>query len=245
MRTLLATALLAIGLNAQADTLSQLKNALQRLQAETPLRGQVTLKSESRNNEGQDDAEVQPGLAQLNFEDGPQGLRLAYPQELLNKALGEDHAKDKDPKASTPTVNGLRELGYKEVRELARPAELLSRQLARATLKGEQAEAWQGKPAQRLSFELQQRRPDKYVKKYEGQLDVWVAADGTPLAARSTQKVSGRAMMVISFEMNSQDEWHFAVSGERLVVTRKLTTGSGSGAGEKGRQRREFALQLS
>ncbi|MBH9579138.1 hypothetical protein [Inhella proteolytica] len=245
MRLIPLAALLLTVLPVQADTLADLKAALQRLQAETPIRGQVTLKSENRNNEGKDDAEVQPGQAQLSFEDGPQGLRLAYPQTLLNKALSEDQAKDQDPKAATPTANGLRELGYKEVRELTRPAEVLSRQLARATLKGEKADSWQGKPAKLLSFELQQRRPDKYVKKYEGQLDVWVAADGTPLAARSTQKISGRAMVVISFEMNSQDEWHFAVSGERLVVTRKLTTGSGSGAGEKGQQRREFALQLS
>lgn len=242
----LPLALLLLGVTqAHANPVNELKTTLQRLQGDAPLKGQISLRSENRTNDGKEDAEVQPGAAQLQFEDGPQGLRLQYPQALLNKAQAEDQAKDQDSKTGTPTVTGLRELGYKEVRELVRPAEVLLRHLNRAQFKGEKSDSWQGKPAKLLSFELEQKRPDKYVKAYEGQLDIWVASDGTPLAARSRQKVSGRAYVVISFEMNAQEEWHFAVQGERLVAIRKTSTNGGSGAGEKGVTKRDFTLQLS
>lgn len=244
MRLLLATALLGLGLNAHADTLSDFKAALARLQADTPVKGQVTVRSENRTNDGKDDAETEHGQASVSVEDGPQGLRLQYPQALLAKAQAESLAQDSNPKASRPTYNGLRELDYKEVRELTRPAEVLARNVQRGVYKGERSEAWQGKPARVLSFELPMGKPNKYVKSFESLLEIWVGADGTPLAARNRYTVSGRAMVVISFEQKSEEEWQFAVVGERLVATKKSSHSSGSGAGEKGQQKREFALHL-
>lgn len=245
MRTLFATALLSLSLNAQADALSDFKTTLQRLQGETPLKGQVSVKSETRSNEGKDDAESEQGQASLPFEDGQPGLRLQYPQALLSKAQAERQARDSNPKAHAPTHTGLGLLAYSEVRELTRPAELLARHVQRGSFKGERSEAWQGKPAKVLSFELPMGRPNKYVKSFENQLDVWVGADGQPLAARSRYKLSGRAMMVFSFEQQGEDEWQFGVVGDRLVTLRKSSHSSGSGGGEKGQTKKEYALQLS
>lgn len=244
MRILFASALLGLGLSAHADTLSDFKSALTRLQADSPLKAQVSVKSENRTNEGKDDAETEFGQASVVVEDGPQGLRLQYPQALLAKAQAEALATDSNPKAAAPTRNGLRELDVKEVRELTRPAEVLARNVQRGTFKGERTETWQGKPARVLSFELPMGKPNKYVKSFESLLEVWVGADGTPLAARNRYTFTGRAMVVISFEQKSEEEWHFTVVGERLVATKKSSLSSGSGAGEKGQQKREFALQL-
>ena len=245
MHKLFATALLGLGLNASADTLTDFKAALQRLQGDTPLKGQISVKSETRSNEGKDDAETEQGQAALPFEDGQPGLRLQYPQPLLSRAQAERQARDSNPKAAAPTHNGLRELDYSAVRELTRPAEVLARHVARGSFKGERSDTWQGKPAKVLSFELPMGKPNKYVKSFENLLEVWIGNDGLPLAARSRHKVSGRAMMVFSFEQQGEDEWQFNVVGDRLVAVRKSSQSSGSGGGEKGVTKRDYTLSLS
>ncbi len=236
-------ALIGLSPCAQADAVRDLKAALARLQGQAPIKGQISVKSENRQSDGDDTRNIS-GAAQVAFEDGPQGLRLIYPQPLLAKALQEDASKDANPKASTPTATGLSSLSLQDVRTMTRAAEGLTRTLNRATFKNERAEPWQGQPARVVSFDVPARQPDKYVKKFSNLLEVWVAPDGTPLAARQTQSMSGRAMMVITFEMKSSEETHFSVVGDRLVAARRSSQSSGEGAGEKGQQSRQLQLEL-
>ncbi len=248
LRPLALTALLVLAATspgARADALSDLKAALTRLQGQTPIKGHIAVKSENRQNEGKDDARTETGVAQVAFDDGPQGLRLSYPQPLLAKAQQEDTAKDANPKAPTPTATGLSNLAYQDVRQMTRASESLLRTLNRGTFKSERADTWQGQPARVVSFEVPLREPNKYAKKFSNVLEIWVAADGTPLAARQTQSMSGRAMMVISFEMSATEETQYTVVGERLVATRRSSQSSGEGAGEKGKQSRQLQLELA
>ncbi len=240
--TLLVLALLCG--SAHADTLTDFKAALQRLGGDTPIRGQVSVKSENRSTEGKDEMELRAGWAQIGFDDGPQGLRLHYPESLLDKAAQEDLLRRSDAKAATPTSTGLGELGFRDVRGMTRAAEALTRLTANAQFKGERVDSWLGQPAKVLSFQLPQTETNKYVKAFSWNLDVFVAADGTPLGARSAQKTSGRAYVVVSFEFSSEEELHYAVSGARLVTTRRISRGGGSGAGEKGSTAKTLSLQL-
>lgn len=244
MRLLLTFPLLLCAFAAQADTLSDFKTALQRFSGELPLKGQVLVRSESRNNEGKDDAEVKLGVAHVGFDDGPHGLRLHYPQSMLAKAAQEDTGKRGNPKAETPTITGLAALSYREVRSMTQAAQSLQSLLSNAQFKSERADTWQGQPARLLSFQLPQTEPNKYVKEFNWALDVWVGADGVPLAARSLQKFSGRAYVVVSFDMSQEDEWHYTVSGDRLVALKKRSKGGGSGGGEKGQTSKTLSLQL-
>jgi hypothetical protein len=72
------------------------------------------------------------------------------------------------------------------------------------------------------------------VKKFEGSLDIWIAADGTPLASRAIQNISGRAFVVVSFEQRNESESVYNQVGDRLLTVRKETKNSSSGMGEKG-----------
>ncbi len=240
--SLAALLLAALALPAQADGLRDLKSALSRLQGQTPLKGQLQVKSEQRSNEGKDDAETRHGAAQIQFDDGPQGLRLVYPSATLSRAAQEEAAREANNKAPSPTARGLNSLGYNTVLDMARAAEAFQRELTNATFKGERADTHQGQPARLVSLEIQPKKLDKYVKDFKHTLDVWMAADGTPLAAKSRQTIAGRAMMVISFEMTAAEEYLFSVIGDRLVALRKTVHSSGSGAGEKGQQRSEYVL---
>jgi hypothetical protein len=242
-RLLLCLFAALLALPAHADGLSDLKAALVRLQGQAPLKGSVSVKSESRISEGKED-ELSTALAQIQFDDSVQGLRLTYPGAALTKATQEEAAQASNPKATTPTASGLKSLSFSDVRDMARAAENLQRDIASASLKSERADSYQGQPARVLLLDVPQKKQDKYVKKFESTVEVWIAADGTPLASKARQRVEGSAFVVISFEMLNTEEQVFSVVGDRLIATKRTVTNSGSGAGQKGSGKREFSLLL-
>ena len=95
-----------------------------------------------------------------------------------------------------------------------------------------------------LSVEKLSEKERKYMKKLDGSFDVWIAEDGTPLASRSSQTVSGRAFVVVSFEMKNDEDLVYGVVGDRLVALRKESRTSGSGMGEKGEGKVIKTLQV-
>lgn len=247
MQAMLKTALvfasaLLLAMPLHANPLQELRDTLARLAGHTPLKAAVQLKSESRNPDG-DDGEASTGLATVQLEDGPQGLRMSFPQAALSRAAQEDAARAANPKAPAPTATGLRALSFSDLSELSRAAESLQRDLAKAVFLAERKEPWQGRPARVLVFDLPQAKKDKYVKKNESTLEVWLGPDGVPLASRNRQRVEGSAFVVINFEFENTEEQVFAVIGERLVATQRISTNSTSGAGQKGSGRLEYTLQ--
>lgn len=231
-----------------ADGLSDLKAALGRLQGQTPIKAIVDAKTWSKNGEGKD-AEERSGAASVQIEEGANGLRLQFSRDTLTKLDTEERAKEKDSKAKTPISSALSALSTSELREMTSAAANMQRDLDKANFKAERAETWNGKPARLLSFELDmdknvKEKDRKYIKKFEGTAEVWIAADGTPLASRMQVTASGRAFVVISFESSNSEDQVFGVVGDRLVVLRKDSQNKGSGAGEKGEGRTTRTLQL-
>jgi hypothetical protein len=240
-------ALLLAAASAHADGLADLRAALARPQGSAAIRGLFKAEATSRQGEAAD-AEEDRGQAQVQFEDGPQGLRLLFSRDLLQRAEQEERTRQRDPKARTHALTGLKALDVNELRGMLSPTAALLALLDEATPKGEVPEAWNGQPARRLSFELGlgklRERDRKYIKKYEGTLDIWIGPEGWPLALRQQTQASGRAFLVVSFEMRSREEQVFVVVGERLVVVRRETQGSGAGAGEKGESHTLREVQL-
>ena len=222
---------------ARADGLADLKSALTRLQGQTPLKAVLEISRSSRQGEGKDMEET-ISKAAVTLEDGARGLQVLYGKDLLARVEAEANAKEKDAKAKTPTLSALGDIGAGEVRPMILAAGTLARRMEKAVFKSEVVQAYAGKPARLLSFEFPleslPERDRKYVKKYEGSLDIWIAADGTPLASHSKDKVSGSAYVVISFESNNDEQSVYSVVGQRLITVHKEAKSSGSGAGEKG-----------
>ncbi len=245
-RCILAAVLVAAPLASQADTLSELRAQLAK-PALSPLKATIEVKSLSRNGEGKD-LEESVGEAAVQVEDGPQGLRVAFARELLQKAEAEEQAKAADPKSKTPASSGMGRLSPASLRELLNPAARLSRLLDRAKLKGEKADSWQGKPATLLSFELEKPRMSGQfadaVKKYAATLELWVGPQGLPLAAKTRESVSGRAFLVFSFEQQSEDEHHYGLQADRLVLLKSESRNQGSGTVGKNEARTTHVLKL-
>jgi hypothetical protein len=232
---------------AHADGLQDLKAALGRLQGQTPLKAVVEAKTWNRQGEGKDVEETH-GAASVSVEEGARGLQVLYSKEMLAKLEAEERLKEKDSKAKTPTLSALNEVNSSALRPMISAAASLTRSMEKAIYKSEKLDSFNGKPARLLNFELSMdklsEKDRKYMKKFDGNLTIWIAADGTPLASRVTQAISGRAFVVISFEMKNEEEWIYSTLGDRLVALKKESKNSGSGMGEKGEGKVTKTLQL-
>jgi hypothetical protein len=226
----------AIGGNAWADGLSDLKTALVRLQGQTPIKAALEVKTTRRQGEGKE-AEESTGQVSVSLEDGARGMQVLYSKDVLGRAESEARAKAKDSRSKTPTVMGLSELGTAEVRPMMAPVAGLLRQVEEGSFIGERLDTYNGKPARLLSFEFGidklTERERKYVKKLESTLELWIAADGTPLASRHRWIGSGRAFLVVSFEQRVDEDSVFGLVGDRLLTLRKEIKLSSAGAGER------------
>ncbi|HET7865183.1 MAG TPA: hypothetical protein VFL86_12330, partial [Burkholderiaceae bacterium] len=138
---------------AHADGLADLRAALARPQGGAAIRGLFKAEATSRQGEATE-AEEDRGQAQVQFEEGPQGLRLLFSRDTLQRAEQEERTRQRDPKARTPTLGGLKALEVNELRGMLSPTAALLALLDEATPKGEVPEAWNGQPARRLSFEM-------------------------------------------------------------------------------------------
>ncbi|MBV8658012.1 MAG: hypothetical protein JO142_09355 [Burkholderiales bacterium] len=234
-------------ITARADGLQDLKQALARLGAQTPVKASIEVKTWHRIGEGSDVEEHQ-GLVAASLEDNARGLQLSLGKETLAHVEAEKRAEAKDPKANTPTLYALKELDTADIYPLLSTANRLSRVFDEAVFKEEKVDTYGGKPARVLRFsypiERMPERDRKYVKKFDCNLDVWIAADGTPLASRLSQDVSGRAFVVVTFAQKSEEEFTYAVVGDRLVTTRMVSHEHSEGAGDKVERRITRTLQL-
>ena len=198
---------------AQADGLSDLKAALAKLQGSAPLKATVEARTWNRQGDGKD-LEETSGLAIVNLEESARGLQVLYSKDTLNKLDAEERAKEKDNKAKTPTLNALSEVNSSALRPMIFAGAALSRMMEKAIFKSEKADTYKGQAARVLSFEFSMdklsERERKFMKKYEGLLDIWIAADGTPLGCKATQNIHGRAYVVISFDIRNFN-WAFTL----------------------------------
>jgi hypothetical protein len=247
LRAVLAAASLSLPVAAHADGVADLKAALARLPGTSPVKASIEATTWSRAGEGKEKDE-QHGYAAIEIEEGPRGLQLRYARELMQRAEDEERAHAQDPNAPTPAGNAMGALGASEVRRLIGAAPALARAIDQASFTGERVEPYEGRPARRLSFTLGidalGAKDRKYVKTFEGALDVWIDSDGTPLASRARRKLSGRALLVISFDVGNDEDHVYAVTGDRLVSVRRELRSSGSGAGEKGESRTVHTVKL-
>lgn len=247
MRAIALTIMCLAWLPARADGLSDLKAALSRADTGTALRAAIETRTWRRHGEEKESA-AEAGRASVLAEDGPRGLAIVHAREVTARIDGELRARARDPNSKTPTLTALEELGVRDVMALASAAPVLQRLIERARFKAEKAAVHQGRPARLLTFEMPitalSARERKYAKQFSAVFDVWIGADGVPLASRLHQTMSGRAFVVVSFESSYQEETVYGLAGPRLLALRKETRTSTTGAGEGEERRVLTTVQL-
>ena len=233
--------------NAHADGITELKNSLAKLQGNSALKAVLEAKSWNRQGEGKNAEEMQAS-ASVNVEDGAHGMQVLYSKDLLSRVQIEERAKEKNPNVKMPVSNTLKEFNSSELRPILSAAANLSHRLETAIFKGEKLDTFNNKPARLLTFDIPvehlSEKDRKYLKTYEGKLEVWIDSDGVPLASRTTESISGRAFVVISFEVKEDENLLYGVSGDRLFVLKKEWKNLSSGAGERNEMRVTKTLQI-
>lgn len=232
---------------ARADGLADMKAALARSSAAAPVKALVETRTWRKLGEGAD-AEEWRGAASITVEDGARGLNVVHGKEMLARMEAELLAKARNPDSKTPTLAALDELGPRDVLALTSAASGLARIVERGRYTGERADTYQGKAVRALAFDMPMSslstREKKYAKKFSAVLDVWIGADGMPLASRLRQSMSGRAFVVVSFDSVQEEESVYSVVAERLLAVRKETRSNASGAGEKDERKVVTTLQV-
>lgn len=244
---LLLLASLVLATPALADPAADARTALAQWPGKAAFSAKVQVQGETRQG-----SDATPLAGSVQVDDGPGGLRLTYPPEQVTRLAAEARTAAATPTDQSPPRTGakasLTELAVDTLRPLVSAADVLATLLARASCDTAKDDTLAGKPARLLKCTLRRpamsARERDYVKKYEGTLALWLAPDGTPLAAKRSETVSGRAMVVISFETTFLAETTFAVVGDRLVATRHEASQSGSGAGERQEGKRVWTLTL-
>lgn len=230
----------------QADTLSELKGTLTRLNGQEPVKASVDYQFWSKQGD-EKKPDITEGRATTYVEDGPQGLKMSWNRALIQTAVQEAKAKLMDPEAKASTRRAIEGLKAIEVNDYLNGASELLRTLEQGQLTEEKSAAWQGRPTRLLQFKLtpkMAKREQKYIKEFEATAKVWIGSDGCPLAAETQTRVKGRVMLVVSFEQQQKESFQFARVGNRLVVTQHTQENSGSGGGEHGQSKTVVNLSL-
>jgi hypothetical protein len=110
---------------ANASGLDDLRAALAGLRGTAPVKVTLTAQVATASRDDDDKVRNASGTATVTAEDGQQGLRIAYPREVIVKAMAEGAGRQTDSTAPIPTRNALNELDYADVHSMVHAAETL------------------------------------------------------------------------------------------------------------------------
>ena len=228
-----------------ADSLGDLRAALQKLQGHEPIKARVEVSITSLNGEGKKQKSKQSHGTVL-LEEGPGGLRLGWTAEQMEAARAESRRKKADPEASTPNLDSLRALNAEDASEMLGAGPALLLKVSQAKLLEERPEAFGGKPARLLHLQLEpalSAETRDVMKKYEQRLKVWLDADGTPLGYEESVEFKG-SKFLISFGGTAKESTSLRKMGGRLLADRTTKESTGSGMGMSSSSKTVVALTV-
>jgi len=229
-RWIVVAVLFAAG-NVRADGLADLRAALAKFPAQSPVRAAVTLEKHQENDETKT---PEHGKASIEVEAGAEGLRVLYANDVIARAQAEARAEEADPEKKTPTVIALRDIDAMNLVASLDAASVLARRLTNATLQKDQRIAVGGRPARQMTFAIQvklSKADAKHVKSAEMSLVVTTDAENVPLGAELRSAVKAK-FLLMTFEQKSHETWAFGRAGDRLVAVQHRNEQSGSGMGQ-------------
>lgn len=233
MRYLYAVLLLSTA-NVWADPLADLKTRLETLAATTPVEAKVAV-TRTRYTDGKVNEGEVPATITVEVSAQPAGFQMQVPRATLDQIAQE--TRNADPEAKSPVTSALEQLSARDLHDYLDAAPKLLKALENASVVSDTQTELNGEKAQLLQLALAptlSKSDKKYVKDLKASASVWINANGDPVAAEQSVHIKGRAMLVISFEQKSDEQFAFTRVGDRLIVTEHFAKNEGSGGGENG-----------
>ncbi len=243
----LALCLLFLATTLRADTLGALKDSLRQLPGQAPVAAAVEFAFTDTSGDDKKPTTAE-GRAVAEVGLGAEGLRIVWSGDQLAAVIREQNAGAAKPDVPAPTLQAMSRLGAPQLHDYLDAAGALLRRLETAKLTGEQATRWKDQDARLLSFKIEPPLSDedrKVIKEIDATAKVWLAPDGTPLAAESSVRLKGRALVVIGFEHSEKETFTFARRDDRLVVTTHERETADKGGGQNVRSRTTATLRLA
>jgi hypothetical protein len=226
--------LLLAALPLQADVVADVRAALVRLPATTPIRATYELQR-NETDEGKFANGKYGGKAAVEIEAEGSAFKLVVPRVMLEQIAKELDARAKDPNLPTPTERALNDISAVVASESVDGAPSLLRMLDEAKVLSDASGTWAGKPARVVVLRLADRMmkgPGK-VTVGENKLTLWLGNDLVPLAAEHIRQLKF-SFLVFKTDQKSKRSWHYARSGDRLLRARYESNETTSGMGQKG-----------
>lgn len=222
-----------ISVNSYANGLQDLQQALAKLNQSADFTATVNTSLKNEKKDGDANA-IKEGNIHFIVEQDQSGLKIQYPNDLLQSVGKENLLKKQNPATPTPTTDTLNRFNYSEISILFNPVRDIEADLRKAKFVKEEAVSLQGNPARLLHLYIPleglEEEERKHLKKYRTDLKIWINDQGIPLASQSIGKGSGRFALVIGFEFNFDVEKTYITYNNRLLVAR-LTSQSGNKGG--------------
>lgn len=219
---------------AAPGAVAELRARLDALAARAPVRATFTHRFEGTSGSGK-------GLVRLvgagagTLEEDADGLRISWARPQLDAARAEERRRAADADAPAPTREAMAALPSNELAAYLDAASLLRLQLEGARVLQDRADTLDGAPARLLVLRVDPPlgpRERRYVKQLDATAWLWLGEDGIPRAAERRVSVSGRALLVVTFEQQHRDVYRFELHGDRLVTVRHESERQGSSAGD-------------
>ena len=232
MRRLAILLLAAVPL--YADAIADVRSALGRLAATTPIRATFELQ---RNDvdEGKFANAKSGGKAIVDLEADSNSFRLMIPRSMLEQISNELDARARNPDVPAPTERALNDITTVVAAEALDGAPSLLRMMDAAKVVSDGPGTWGGKPVRVIVLRLPDRVPKMpgKVTINENKLTLWLGTDHVPLAAEHIRQLKF-SFLVLKSEQKSKRSWHYARSGDRLLRARYESNETTSGMGQKG-----------
>ena len=208
---------------AQADGLTDLKNALARLQGSKHLSAELETITQRNKGEGED-KKTTLGQVKVWLEDDIHGLRVLYSNDVLKLMEAEARLKAEDEEAQTQTLNAIDGINATELHAMLSASSPLLRNINQATFVDEQEESIDGQVLRRLRFSLpmaffiDDKEIRGYVKRFAATYNIWIDEQGIPHKSKMEFNGKGRAYIFFKITASGERISQYQVVDNRLVV---------------------------
>ena len=229
MRRLLL--LLCIATPMSADTLADVKTALGKLTARSPLR--VTWSyEESDSTNGKFANDKSSRRISVEAAQDANSFRVEIPRALIEKAGEEARTSNSETRRALSSVSAF---GIAEDIDFA---DAFTGMLNNGKVSEEKRVLWNGAPVRLLVLQMQEPKREHEisvgkVKYTENRLSVWIGADDVPVAAEHVRKATAGFLMFHG-DSTEKQSWQFARRDDHLIIARYETWTSFSGLGQQG-----------
>lgn len=226
--------LLLLAATARADTLADVRAALQTLHAQSPLRATYDV----RVNRTGDNPYAATATVEVRVD--ADGLTITFPRPMLEKLATQ-------PEMGEGKSTGTRAANVQpsNVAQLLNHAPVLLRDLEKAKLIRDAPTTLNGQPARILVVNVPQSiNVPKMVKAdVTRTLTLIIGPDHLPLSSEESSKFSA-GILFLKMNGTAKESMTFAHRDDRLIVARRTSESQESGFGQSGRQVESETLTL-